>query len=45
MPVAEPTGHRKVARRLEPLRGEEGEPEDDLKDPYSSGGDLKDPFK
>jgi tRNA A-37 threonylcarbamoyl transferase component Bud32 len=45
VPVAEPPGHRKAARRPEPVRGEEPEQEDDLKDPYSSGGDLKDPFK
>ncbi|HEY6006502.1 MAG TPA: serine/threonine-protein kinase [Anaeromyxobacter sp.] len=45
VPVAEPPAHRRAARRPEPVRGEEAEQEDDLKDPYSSGGDLKDPFK
>jgi eukaryotic-like serine/threonine-protein kinase len=45
VPVAEPPGRRKAARRPEPMRVEEAEQEDDLKDPYSSGGDLKDPFK
>jgi eukaryotic-like serine/threonine-protein kinase len=45
VPFAEPPGRRKAARRPEPIHGEEPEAEDDLKDPYSSGGDLKDPFK
>jgi eukaryotic-like serine/threonine-protein kinase len=45
VPVAEPQGHRKASRRPEPVRGEEPEQEGDLKDPYSTGADLKDPFK
>lgn len=42
MPVAFPAKPHKAARRSAPVRPD---PEEDIKDPYSSGGDLKDPFK
>ena len=41
-PVPVPARPRKAARRPERV---EGEQVDDIKDPYSNDGDLKDPFK
>jgi tRNA A-37 threonylcarbamoyl transferase component Bud32 len=41
-PAAAPARPRKSSGRLAPARSEQG---DDIKDPYSSEGDLKDPFK